>query len=292
MNATITTPTESPDATDGSGSTLRRTRPTDGTAHRRPVRLADVVRGEWIKFRSVRSLVITLASAAVATIGFGMIFAATAGSDEPTPGPGALLSDPVEIALGSINLTQLIVGVVGVLIVAGEYSTGLISTAIASIGRRTKLVQAKSIVVGGVTAATMAITTIVTVWAAQLVYAGDEATVPLSDPELWGVIGGTTVYLSGIALMGVALAFILRSTAGAIGVLIGGVMIGPGLLSLLPDWFTDTVLKYLPSEAGSAMMSRVADPDLLSTGPAYAVFGAWVLGLLGLAAVLVRTRDA
>ena len=100
------------------------------------------------------------------------------------------------------------------------------------------------------------------------------------------------MYLTGIALIGLALGFILRSSSGAIASLFAGVFIGPGLLSLLPDSFTDYVLKYLPSEAGSAMMSRVSDPDLLSTGSAYAVFLGWVFGLLALAAVLVRTRDA
>jgi hypothetical protein len=40
------------------------------------------------------------------------------------------------------------------------------------------------------------------------------------------------------------------------------------------------------------MMSTVSDPNLLSTGEAYAVFAAWVLGLLVVAGVLTRIRDA
>lgn len=68
--------------------------------------------------------------------------------------------------------------------------------------------------------------------------------------------------------------------------------IGPNLLNLLPDSVTDDFMKYLPSEAGSAMMSQVSDPDLLSYGAAYAVFTAWVVGLLGLSGFLVRKRDA
>jgi hypothetical protein len=39
-------------------------------------------------------------------------------------------------------------------------------------------------------------------------------------------------------------------------------------------------------------MSTVSDPNLLSTGEASAVFAAWVLGLLVVARVLMRTRDA
>lgn len=294
--ATIPDPrtnTPDPDTKDPAmTATIERSAATTDRQSGRSVRLLDVVRGEWIKFRSVRSLWITLVAAAFATIGFGMIFSATAGSDEAAPGPAAFATDPVEIALGSINLTQLIVGVIGVMVVAGEYSTGLIRTTMAAIGRRTMLVRSKAIVLAAVTAAVMSVTTVITVWAGQLVYGGDQATVSMTDPELWGVIGGTTAYLAGIALIGAALGFILRSTAGAIGVFVTTIMIGPGLLSLLPDSFTDATLKYLPSEAGSAMMSRVADPDLLSTGSAYAVFAAWVIGLLGVAAFMLRSQDA
>lgn len=298
--ATISDPRPDPHGSDTKAPTMTATVEAPQSAVNRPtnrstgrsVRLVDVVRGEWIKFRSVRSLTVTLIAAAAATIGFGMIFSATAGSDEAAPGPASLATDPVEIALGSINLTQLIVGVIGVMVVAGEYSTGLIRTTIAAIGRRTTLVRSKAIVLAAVTAVVMSITTVLTVWSGQLVYGGDEATSSLADPEVWSVIGGTTAYLAGIALIGLALGFILRSTAGAIGVFVTTIMIGPGLLSLLPDSFTDVTLKYLPSEAGSAMMSRVADPDLLSTGSAYAVFAAWVIGLLGVAALMLRNQDA
>ena len=71
-----------------------------------------------------------------------------------------------------------------------------------------------------------------------------------------------------------------------------GLFIGPGLLNLLPESITDIFMKYLPSEAGSAMMTHVADPDLLSQGAGYVVFAVWVFGLLGVAGYLVAKRDA
>jgi ABC-2 type transport system permease protein len=124
----------------------------------------------------------------------------------------------------------------------------------------------------------------------QAVYAGDLATVPLTDAL--DVIVGAVVYLTGIGLIGLALGFLLRSTAAGIATLVGGVFIGPNLLNLLPDSITDVFMKYLPSEAGSAMMTQVSDPDLLSRGAGYVVFIAWVVGLLGLAGYLLRKRDA
>ena len=259
---------------------------------RRPVRLVDVIKGEWIKFRSVRSTRLTLVITGLVTIAFGMIFSATAASGDPAPGPAALLTDPVELALGAISLSAMIVGVLGVLLRAGEYSTGLIRTTLAAVGDRLAVLKAKAAVLTGATAVVMGVATVVTLWLGQAVYSGDQPTMALTDPDIVGVVLGTTTYVTGIALIGLALGAILRSTASAIGVLVGGIFIGPQLMNLLPDSFTDVVLKYLPSEAGSAMMSTMSDPDLLGTGAAYAVFGAWVLGLLGVAGVLLRRQDA
>ena len=246
--------------------------------------------GEWIKFRSVRSTVWTLIAAGISIVAFGVIFSATAGSGVSGPGPGAQLTDPVSLALGAVDLAQLIVGVLGVLVVATEYSTGLIRTSVATVGRRLRLLVGKITVLGAATAVTSAVSVTLAAWLGQAVYAGDLATVAIS--ELGDVILGATVYLTGIALIGAALGFIFRSTAAGIGVLMGGIFIGPNLLSLLPDGFSDVVLKYLPSNAGSAMMGDVSNVELLSTGAAYTVFIAWVIGLLALAGATLRNRDA
>jgi len=253
------------------------------------VRTRDVIRGEWIKLSSVRSTWVTLLAAGVVTIVFGLIFSAVADSGE-VAGRAALLSDPLDIALGGLSLTEMIVGVLGVLLVAGEYSTGLIRTAFAAVGRRTKVLWAKAAVLGASVFAVSAVAVTAAAVAGQAVYAGDLPTVPLTDAL--DVLLGATVYLTGIALIGVALGFILRSTAAGIATLVGAVFIGPNLMNLLPESFTDIFVKYLPSEAGSAMMTQVSDPELLSRGAGYAVFAVWVVGMLGLAAYFVRRRDA
>ncbi len=262
---------------------------TESSPRTGKIRLANVIRSEWIKFWSVRSTSITLVAAGLATIALGMIFSAVAESDD-VEGPAALLSDPVDIALGSIGLTEMIIGVLGVIFVAGEYSTGLIRTTFASVGRRSRVIAAKAVVIATGVFAVGLVAVTGAVAAGQALYAGSQATVAVT--EVWEVVLGTTLYLTGIALIGVALGFMLRSTAGGIGTLFGTVFIGPGLLTLLPESVTDAFMKYLPSEAGSAMMSRVSDPELLSRSAGYAVFAAWVIGLLIVAGVLVNRRDA
>ncbi|MEM7286467.1 MAG: ABC transporter permease [Actinomycetota bacterium] len=296
-----TTPFTSPDPTTESEPTMTATltpapteaqmTPTETTTpiRRGKVRSIDVIRSEWIKFWSIRSTSITLIAAGIATVAFGMIFSAVAESDAQT-GPAAFLTDPVEVALGGIGLTEMVIGVLGVMFVAGEYSTGLIRSAFASVGRRGRIIRAKTAVIAGSVFGIALVSVTAAITAGQAVYAGSEPTVPVTD--VLDVVLGTSLYLTGIALIGIALGFLLRSTAAGIGTLVGGVFIGPNLLSLLPDSVTDAFMKYLPSEAGSAMMTQVSDPDLLSRGAAYAVFSAWVVGLLALATVLVSRQDA
>ncbi len=282
--ATISTATATPAAASATRSS-HETGPKPTVVRR----TAWAIRSEWIKFWTVRSTSVTLIAAGLATIAFGMIFSAVADSDAAT-GPAAFLTNPVDVALGGIGLAEMIIGVVGVLVVAGEYSTGLIRTTFAAVGSRTRVILSKAAVVAASVFAVSIAAAAGAIVFGQAVYAGSEATVALVDTL--DVLFGTAVYLTGVALIGVALGFILRSTAAGIGTLVGAVFIGPNLLSLLPDSITDLFLKYLPSEAGSAMMSQVSTSDQLSTGAAYGVFVAWVIALLGVAAILVQRRDA
>ena len=249
-------------APTATGITAAGTTKTTQVGGGQKVRLHNVIHGEWIKFWSVRSTSITLLAAGLVTVIFGMIFSSVAGSDAEAPGPAAFLTDPVDVALGGVGLAEMVIGVLGVMVVAGEYSTGLISTSFAAVGRRGRVLWAKSAVLVASVFSVMLAAVTGAIVAGQAVYAGAEDTIPVT--EVLDVIFGTSVYLVGIALIGMALGFILRSTAAGIGTLVGGVFIGPNLLNLLPDSITDVFMKYLPSEAGSAMMSRVPNPDLLS----------------------------
>ncbi len=254
------------------------------------VRMVNVIRGEWIKFWSVRATSVTLIAAGIATVLFGLFFSVAAEASTQARGPSASLTDPVDIALGGLILVEIVVGSLGVIFVTSDYSTGLIRNTFAAVGRRSRVVWAKVAVLSASVFLMGAAAIPAAIVAGQAVYAGTEATVPAT--EVVDVMLGAGVYLTGIALIGAALAFVLRSTAGSIGTLVGGVFVGPNLLPLLPDSITDIFLKYLPSEAGSAMMTHVSDPDALSRGAAYAVFATWVIAVLAAATFLVQKRDA
>jgi hypothetical protein len=99
------------------------------------------------------------------------------------------------------------------------------------------------------------------------------------------------LYTTVAGLIGVALGFLLRSTAGSIGVLFGLLLIVPGLSGLLPGAWGDTLPDYLPSNAGAALTSIQSNGDMLSVGAGAAVLALWVAGFVVAAGVALKYRD-
>lgn len=250
-----------------------------------------VIRSEWIKFRSLRTNLVGVASAAGALVALGMMFSSLTGEDTGGP-PAAGGGDTVSIALGGMTLSQLIIGVLAAGFVTSEYTSGLIRTMFSAVADRTPVLRAKAMVFGGATWIVMTVAAFAAFFAGRAVYAGSMSTYSLSDPGVLRAVLGAGVYGAGVALIGVALGFVLRSAATAIGVLVGTLMIAPVLVGLLPSSISDWLSKILPSNAGTAFMSVSSNSDLLSPTAGFAVFAAWVVGLLGLAVVVVKRRDA
>ncbi len=259
-----------------------------------------VLHSEWVKFRSLRSTLITLIVAVVVVVGFGALAAAVVSGAVAEPaGPGGggeagggFATDPTSISLAGMTLAQIIVGILGVLTVTGEYSSGMIRATLAAVPRRLPVLWAKALVVGVVTLVVAVPSALVAFLVGQAVL-GDGANVALSDPGVLRAVLGSAAYLAATALLGVGLGALLRHTAGAIGALFGLLLLAPGLLGLiLPSSWSDAVLPYLPSNAGAAFTSVTATDGLLSAGGGVVVLVVWIVVLLGGSAVLLRRRDA
>ncbi|MFF4254936.1 ABC transporter permease [Streptomyces sp. NPDC001663] len=253
-----------------------------------------VLRSEWAKFWSLRSSWITLAVAVVLLIAFGAIAAATYSPDATAtggpPGPGSGDSDAVSLALTGVTFASLAVGVLGVLLSAGEYTTGMIRSTLAAVPRRLPVLWSKAAVIGPIVLALSTIAALAAFQLGKLGLDGEKIALSLGDDGVLRSLAGAGVYLGLVAVFGVALGVLLRSSAGAIAVLVGVLLILPGLASLLPDSWYDTMNPYFPSNAGSAVYALHQSSDALSAGAGLAVFGGWVaLALVGAAVRLVRS---
>ncbi len=250
-----------------------------------------VTKAEWIKLRSVRSNVVGIAAAALMLVLLGVLFSALGGAEQGPPGTEAA-TDSLSLVFGGMTLSQLIIGVLAALFVGSEYASGLIRTMFGAVGRRTYVLRAKAIVFGGATWLAVTIGAFGAFFAGTAVYSGDLASYAIGDPGVLRAVLAAGFYGGCVALIGIAVGFLLRSTAAAIGVLLGLLMLAPVLVGLLPGSLGDTLTKILPSKAGDAMMSVTSPDSLLSPWLGFAVLVAWVVGLLAIAGVTLRRRDA
>ncbi|WP_329351996.1 ABC transporter permease [Streptomyces sp. NBC_01261] len=252
-----------------------------------------VLRSEWAKFWSLRSSWITLGVAVFLLVLFGAIASYTYSPDTVAtggPGPSSGDSDAISLALTGVSFAQLAVGVLGVLLAAGEYSTGMIRSTLAAVPRRLPVLWSKAAVIGPIALVLTAIGALAAFQLGTPGLDGQRIALSLGDDGVLRSLAGAGLYLGLVAVFGVALGVLLRSSAGAIAALVGVLLILPGLASLLPDSWYDTLKPYFPSNAGSAVYALHQSSDALSPGAGLAVFAGWVaLALAGAAYRLVKT---
>lgn len=103
----------------------------------RPVSPARVLNSEWIKMRSPRSTALTLIAAVLTMVAAGWTFGWATNRQWSTTPPEQLASfSPIDTSLAGYNLAQLAVGVLGVLLVTGEYATGMVRATFGAVPRR------------------------------------------------------------------------------------------------------------------------------------------------------------
>jgi ABC-2 type transport system permease protein len=253
-----------------------------------------VAKAEWIKFRSLRSTWYSLGAAMVAAVGLGLLFSILRGNDVANNmGPkGFVSTDWTLVSLRGMFLAQLAVAVLGVLMVTGEYSTGMIRASLAAVPGRSLVLAAKAAVIGAATFVVATIASLLAFLIGQAALSSHHFGVSLSSPgALRAVIGGG-FYLALVALLGVGLGFMIRSTGGALAALFGLLLVLPLLADALPRSIQNDVQKFLPLDAGSAIMNTLPQPDSLSPWAGIGVFAIYVAVALGVGLVMLRRRDA
>jgi hypothetical protein len=286
----MTTPTSTTAATGAAQ------RPTRAPGYR--ITALRLLRSELIRFVTVRSNVITAAALGLIMVLVGVIAAATSTGDVAgvgpggAPGPGFAASDPLATVLAGSTPGVLVVGVLGVLVGAREYGSGMIRTTMSAAPRRVGVLLARVCAfVTVVLPVTVVASLVAYVAGSAILSAGDAQTAAWGDAGVARAVLGTGVYLAGVGVLGVCLGVLTRSIGQGIGWLVGLVVVLPGFGAiLLPDDSQDA-LRYLPSNAGAAFTSATESSSYLGAGSGAAVFAAWVVGFATAAVVALRRRD-
>jgi ABC-2 type transport system permease protein len=252
-----------------------------------------VARSEWTKLYSLRSTRWSLLAAVFLTIGLPVLFAAVTASHWGSMSPQEQAQrDPLEIALAGVNLSQLAVAVLGVLVITGEYSTGMIRASFTAVPRRLPVLWAKAGVFALVTFVLAVPSVLIAFFASQAILARhDILQVSFSAPGVARSVVGGAVYLMLVGLLALAIGAIVRNTAGGISLFAALFFVIPPLMLLLPSSWQDTIMPYLPSEAGRAVFSLTHGSGSLAPGAGLAVFVGYTVAALAVAAVLLVRRD-
>jgi ABC-2 type transport system permease protein len=249
-----------------------------------------VVLSEWTKFRSLRSTVYTLLMAVVFMIGLGALIAAITANQPGGLGPG---ESAVSISLSGMFFAQLAIGVLGVLLITGEYSTGMIRSSLTVVPRRLPMLWGKLAVFAGVVLLTMLVASFAAFFVGQTVLSGQHLGGSLSDPGALRSVVGAALYVTVAGITALALGALLRNTAAAITTFVAVFFVFPTLTLLLPASVTDHFVQYLPSYLGGVLTgstSGLAHP--LGPWAGFGVLCGYAVVLVGFAAWRLRRVDA
>ncbi|MCR2791822.1 hypothetical protein NQ156_01955 [Microbacterium sp. zg.Y625] len=258
------------------------------------------LRSEWIKLTSLPSSALALGGILAIGLG-GALFLALTLESSGVPSVPSVERTLGDVTVAMVVVGQIIAGIVGVMSVGAEYSSGAIQSTLLASPTRLRALWAKAIV----SFAAVTVVSLVTVfgsWAATTpLYAQFGLDVPLSAPGALPALVGAAAYLGLCAVFGVGLGALLRSTtAGAIFVFVA-TLLGPVLISVLPYSLFSRVLRVaLLGNAGDAM-TRVGiegAPFLdvwggyISPQAGWLFVTAWAAAALIAGAVALKKRDA
>lgn len=249
--------------------------------------LRQTMRAEWIKLVSLRSTRWTMLITAVGT--FLVTFLATHGALHHNR-QWYQGFDPTNQSLAGLAIGSLAIGVLGVLVITGEYGTGTIRASLAAMPRRGVLLTAKVAVVGVSTLVLGEALSFISFFEGQAVLSGGAPTASLGQPGVLRAVALSGAFLALFALLGLGIGAVIRHTAGAIAVYAGATLLAPILLNSV----SHSIARFAPELIFANSVAAVVDQhnDALSVTIGVVFMLAYCVAALGLGALVLHRRDA
>lgn len=262
-----------------------------------------LVRSEWVKFRSIRSTFWCYGIIVVLTIGLAALIGALAEPGQGLTGDAAN-STIVSMNTVSVTLSALVVGVLGVLIITGEYSTGQIRSTFTADPGRIGVLLAKATVLALSTFVVSVVSTWIGVFLSTALQSAKGLRPDLADPAVIMPLIGSSLDVTLLALLAFGIGLLVRSSAGGIAITLGILLVLPIVLALFgaitnTQWIGD-LTAFLPDAAGSQLYQYASGSELPSGGSGEVTLNGWsgggvllaeVVVVNALAIVVARRRD-
>jgi ABC-2 type transport system permease protein len=233
-----------------------------------------VVRAEWTKLRTSPGTVWLLLGIVTATVAVSALGAKTCSA-----------GDCAKASLIGVQLGQAVVAILAVLVIGGEYGTGMVRVTLAAMPHRNVVLAAKAALVACLVAVAAVVAVVASVLIGQL---------SVGDGPVARAAAGSVLYLVLVALLSFGVGTAVRSSAAAIGTVLGLLYLFPIVAAAVSDedWQRH-LLQVGPGTAGLAIQATT-DLGSLPIGPwpGLGVLAAWSAAALLTGALLFQLRDA
>src|SRR5450755_2316621 len=245
-----------------------------------------VAQMEWQKLRTVRSTWYIVAVFAAGMVGLAMLVLSHENYAQMAAANVARIIPTKDAFLGLV-LGQLLLGVLGVLAITTEFSSGMIRATFAAAPGRPLVLAAKAAVLGAVTLAAGEISAFAAFFAARATHA------TLGQPGVLRAVLMAGAYPALIALISLAIGAIIRHTAGAICALVGVLFVLPLLFIPLSPSIQNTAQKFLPPVMAALSLTAVKPAaHMLSPGLTFGLLCAYAMVALAAGGWALARRDA
>lgn len=264
-----------------STGTLTTDRPTP-SAYR--LNTKGILRSEWHKLWTLRSTWITLITASALVLAVGITMGVTYDGDDSEV-------DTVVFTLFGTQLSQICLAVLGILVTAGEYSTGMIRASLAAVPKRLPVLWSKAGIFTAVTFTVCLVTNVVTFLVAQIWLSGSDKELALTDSGVLGALTSSAAAITLLSLIALGLGALFRSVPGAIGAFVGAVLILPEVLTMLPFAAVDTAVRHFPAQAAASLGSITRVENTVAPATALGMLALWSAVIIAVASLLLKRRD-
>ena len=141
-----------------------------------------------------------------------------------------------------MNLSQLAIAVLGVLVITGEYSTGMIRASFTAVPKRLPVLWAKVARLRGRHLRADGPAVVIAFFASQAILNGHHILqISFSHAGVARSVFGGAVYLMLVGVFALAIGAIVRNTAGGIATFAGLFFVIPPLMNILPSSWNNAI---------------------------------------------------
>ncbi len=242
----------------------------------------EIGRAEWMKLRTLRSTRWILATTAVLVVGIGALESGLRALQWGTPAgaPERALFDPTVTSLIGLLVGQLAIGVLGVLVMTAEHSSGTIRPTLAAVPARGAVLAAKAVVFGSVALVVGELSSFTAFGIGQALLAGRAPHASFGDPDVLRSVASGGLYLAVLGLLALGLGTVIRHTAAALAAYVSLLFVLPLVVQVLPTSIENEVDRFLPANIWAVLVAvrpgRFVSFGTAGSGvPAATLFGAW-----------------